>query len=180
MPADNSPRQVSSRQVPTSGGTRQTSNSSDRAPPPDFSGLPPDRRELAKKLSNVGVWAGRIAEVLSRFSAERIRANFQLYRRRAAEETIRKPGAWLYTAITNGYVLPNASPNEPGSDASPSPGTLPPLEHKETVSETKKGTYVAQGTSEERFHRCLSGRGGPDQRRFMYFAPERGGPERRV
>jgi len=61
--------------------------------PTDFSNLPSGKQDLAKKLSNVGVWAGRIAGLLSRFSAGRIWANFQLYCQRAAEQTIRKPGA---------------------------------------------------------------------------------------
>jgi len=185
----------------------------------------------------VGVWAGRIAELLSRFSTERIRANFQLYRRRAAEQTIRKPGAWLWKAITDGYALPNSSRSDPneqddldeqgggepermgepesrggpentsglentrGAESTSGPengrsaaasGSLPPLEHKEIVSEAKKDRYVSQGVSEERFHRCPASKAsrqasrgisrvdGPAERRFMYFDPEVGGPERRV
>jgi hypothetical protein len=147
---------------------------------------------LAEKLSNVGIWAGRIAEVLSRFSTARIRANFQLYRRRAAEQTIRKPGAWLYKAITDGYALPDSSLSEPEDNGSIVPGSLPPLQHKETVSEAKKDSYVAQGADEDQFHRCPSGNASerapgrtsrgdrPEERRFMYFDPDVGGPERRV
>ena len=179
VPTDNS-----SQQVAASEESSQTPSPNGEAPPPDFTGLPPEKQDLAEKLSNVGIWAGRIAEVLSRFSTERIRANFQLYRRRAAEQTIRKPGAWLYKAITDGYALPGLSTGEPEdkpeSSETTAPGALPPLQHKETVSEAKKDAYVARGTSEERFHRCLSGRGHPDEHRFMYFAPERGEPERRV
>lgn len=118
--------------------------------------------------------------MLSRFSTQRIRANFRLYHRRAAEETIRKPGAWLYTAITEGYALPDSNTDEPESSRSPAPGPLPCLEHKETVSEAKKDAYVAQGMGEERFHRCPSGRGGSEEVRFMYFDPDIGGPTRRV
>ncbi|WP_103017700.1 hypothetical protein [Salinibacter ruber] len=167
--------------------------SEDRSPPADFSDLPVEKRQLAKKLANVGVWAGRVAELLSRFSCDRIRANFQLYRRRAAEQTIRKPGAWLYKAITDGYVLPSSEsetgdPSSTGkapaggaSAGSPSScGTLSSLEHKETVSEAEKDEYIAQGVSEERFHRCLSGRGGGRGPQYMYFDPEAGGPTRRV
>lgn len=177
--------------------------SEDRSPPADFSDLPVEKRQLAKKLANVGVWAGRIAELLSRFSCDRIRANFQLYRRRAAEQTIRKPGAWLYKAITDGYVLPSSESETgdpsssskapsgkapagkaPAGGASAGPpsacGTLSSLEHKETVSEAEKDEYIAQGVSEERFHRCLSGRGGGRGPQYMYFDPEAGGPTRRV
>ena len=175
VPTDNS-----SQQVTASEESSQTPSPNGEAPPPDFTGLPPEKQDLAEKLSNVGIWAGRIAEVLSRFSTERIRANFQLYRRRTAEQTIRKPGAWLYAAITDEYALPGSSPDESEGSASAAPGSLPPLEHKGTLSEAKKDAYVAQGIDEERFHRCPSGRSGPEERRFMYFDPAVGGPERRV
>ena len=175
VPTDNS-----SQQVAASEESNQTPSPNGEAPPPNFSDLPPEKQDLAEKLSNVGIWAGRIAEVLTRFSAERIRVNFQLYRQRSAEQTIRKPGAWLYAAITDGYALPGSSPDESGGSVSAAPGSLPPLEHKETLSEAKKDAYVAQGIDEERFHRCPSGRSGPEERRFMYFDPAVGGPERRV
>ena len=89
-------------------------------------------------------------------------------------------GAWLYAAITDGYALPDSSPDESEGSVSAAPGSLPPPEHKETLSEAKKDAYVAQGIDEERFHRCPSGRNGPEERRFMYFDPAVGGPERRV
>ena len=131
---------------------------------------------------NVGLWAGRIAEVLSRFTLERIRANFELYRRRAAEQTIRKPGAWLHEAITEGYALEPSGEDGSGEDGlgEAPKGGLPALKHKETVSEAKKDAYVAQGTGEERFHRCPSGRDNSGERRYMYFDPEVGGPKRRT
>lgn len=172
---DNSPRQTA-----ISEEMGQTLISGSKAPPPDFSSLPPEKRDLAEKLSNVGIWAGRIAEVLSRFSTQRIQANFQLYRRRSAEQTIRKPGAWLYKAIAEGYALPDSKLDEPERRASTATGTLPPLEHKDTLSEAKKDAYVVQGIGEEHFHRCPSGRGGPNKLRFMYFDPDVGGPTPRV
>ena len=182
--ADAVPGENFSGQATAPEATGEASSSGGKAPPPDFSDLPPEKQDLAEKLSNVGIWAGRIAEVLSRFSTERIRANVQLYRRRAAEQTIRKPGAWLYKAITDGYALPGSSTgkpeDKPESSETTAPGALPPLQHEETVSEAKKDAYVAQGTDEERFHRCPSGRSGPEERRFMYFDPAVGGPERRV
>ncbi len=144
---------------------------------PDFSNLSPEKRDLAEKLQNVGVWAGRIAEFLSRFSPARIRANFELYRRRAAQQTIRRPGAWLSQAIAEGYALPAPSTAEPSSSSMG--GTLPPLEHKQTVSESEKEAYIAQGIDEDRFHRCLSGRDDTTGPRFMYFAPDTGGPSAR-
>jgi hypothetical protein len=66
----------------------------------------------------------------------------------------------------------------PGS--TPTSGSLPPLEQKETVSEAKKDAYVAGGLPEERFHRCLSPDNSASEPQFMYFSPEEGGPERQV
>jgi hypothetical protein len=174
------PTNHSSQERSRSENTRQTSNPSSKAPPPDFSDLPPKKRDLAEKLSNVGIWTGRIAEVLSRFSTERIRANFQLYRQRASGQAIRRPGAWLYKAITDGYALPDSNLSEPEGSGAAVPGSLPALEHKETLSEAKKDEYVAQGLDETRFHRCPSGRGQQGEARYMYFDPSIGGPERRV
>ena len=204
---------TASRRATAPGTADQTLEPAGKAPPPDFRGLPSEKQDLAEKLSDVSVWAGRIAELLSRFSAKRIWANFQLYRQRAAEQTIRKPGAWLWKAITDGYALSDCNldnssvdnpsvdePREGESGETSVPGSLPPLEHKEIVSEAKKDRYVSQGTSEDRFHRCPSGKAfgrtcgrtsrrtskgisegdGPAERRFMYFDPEMGGPRRRV
>jgi hypothetical protein len=150
------------------GGTRQRG--------PDFEDLPPEKQDLARKLSNVGVWAGRIADLLSRFSRGRIEANFQLYRQRAQEQTIRKPGAWLYKAIAEGYALPGAESNGEGSSSAER--AVP--NHKEILSEARKDTYVAQGIAKERFRRCLSPDRSSPEPQFMYFAPEEEGPERRV
>jgi hypothetical protein len=137
-------------------------NSNRKTSSPDFSNLPAEKQELAQKLANVGVWAGRTAEVLSRFSTERIRANFQLYRKRAAESTIRCHGAWLYQAITEGYTLPNSDTSAGAS----STGSTP--EHKQVVSPEEKEAYINQGIPKERFHRCLSEQEGA---RFMYLEP---------
>jgi hypothetical protein len=162
--------------------TQTTGKGPSREPPnqstgPDFGDLPSEKRDLAEKLQNVGVWAGRIAEFLSRFSTARIRANFELYRQRAARQTIHNSGAWLSQAIVEGYALPTDGSEE--SSLSSSTGSLPPLEHKQTISESEKESYVAQGVSEERFHRCLSGRKDATGPRFMYFAPDSGGPSAR-
>ncbi len=151
---------------------RQTSG--EISPPANYTDLPPEKQELAQKLANVGVWAGRIAELLSRFSCSRIRANFQLYRRRAPEQTIRKPGAWLYEAVTEGYALQSSGEDGPGGPSKES--SLPSLEHKETVSRAEKEEYTAQGIPKDRFHRCLSGPSGGNGPRYMYFDPEIGEP----
>ncbi|MFB6280376.1 MAG: hypothetical protein ABEK75_12790 [Salinibacter sp.] len=177
MPVNTQPRNRSGlkdQSQPNPDGENRTSLTA------DFSDLSPEKRDLAEKLANVGVWAGRIAEILSRFSTDRIRANFQLYRRRAAEQTIRKPGAWLYAAITDGYALPDADSEGTPDGKSASHGSLPPLEHKETLSEVKKDAYVAQGIGKNRFHRCPPSRDRPDEPRFMYFDPEVGGPAPRT
>ena len=149
-------------------------NSNRKTSSPDFSNLPAEKQELAQKLANVGVWAGRVAEVLSRFSTERIRANFQLYRKRAAENTIRCRGAWLYQAITEGYVLPSSdTPSDTPTEAS---STGPTPDHKQKVSPEEKEAYIHRGVPKERFYRCLSEQDKPNERRFMYFNPEIGGP----
>jgi hypothetical protein len=172
VPADTNHRRKRNRQRRRQAGERR-----EEVPAADFSDLSPEKQELAGKLANVGVWAGRIAEILSRFSRRRIQANFNLYRERAAEQIIRKPGAWLYEAITEGYALQPSGENGPGEAPKDGP---PVLKHKETVSEAKKDAYVAQGIGEDRFHRCLSGNGTGGEPQFMYFAPEEGGPERRI
>lgn len=160
---------------------QKQSNSEDPAQPeqrnqetsePDFSDLPPEKRELAQKLANVGVWPRRIAEVLSHYSKERIRANFQLYRRRAAENTIHSGGAWLYQAITEGYALPSSQGENRNSRLSSQQAP----EHKEIVSEEEKEAYINRGVPEERFHRCLSSEKGA---RFMYLDHDEG-PAQRV
>ncbi|MCS3856463.1 hypothetical protein GGP78_003166 [Salinibacter ruber] len=165
------------RGSPQTETTATASDSGKASPPADFSELPPEKRQLAKKLANVGVWAGRIAEILSRFSRRRIQANFDLYRERAAEQTIRNPGAWLHEAIVEGYALEPSGEERPGEAPKEGP---PGLKHKETVSEAKKDAYVAQGVGEDRFHRCLSGSGAGDEPQFMYFNPEVGGPTSRT
>lgn len=155
------PSPESDREPPDTKEPPHRKNSNRKTSSPDFSNLPAEKQELAQKLGNVGVWAGRVAEVLSRFSTERIRANFQLYRKRAAENTIHCGGAWLYRAITEGYTLPNSD-----TPAEASKGSTP--EHKQVVSEEEKEAYINQGIPKERFQRCLSEHNGPT---FMYFKP---------
>lgn len=72
--------------------------------------------------------------MLSPFSTQHIPVNFQFYRCRSAEQTVRSPGVWLYAATTGGYSLRGSSTGEPegGPEGSGStaPGSLPPLEHE--------------------------------------------------
>ena len=150
-------------------------------PLPSFSDLSPKKQSLGQKLINAGVWPDRAKECLSRYSEQRIEANFELYRQRAPE--IDDDGAWLCAAITDGYADLESSPPRAhaGDDDSTSEraGPLPPLDHKETLSEAKKDAYVAQGIDEDRFHRCPPSQHRPDETRFMYFDPEIGEPTRR-
>jgi hypothetical protein len=150
-------------------------------PLPSFSDLSPKKQSLGQKLVNAGVWPERAKECLNRYSERRIEANFQLYRQRAPE--IDDDGAWLCAAITDGYADLTSSPSKSHAgdtdSTSEQAGPLPPLDHKETLSEVKKDAYVAQGIDEGRFHRCPPSQHRPDETRFMYFDPEIGEPTRR-
>jgi hypothetical protein len=166
----------------TRGGRRQATSPppsrNSQQKPPDLSEFSPEQQDLGQILANVGVWPGRIIEVLTRYSASRIRANFQLFRQRNNNRgDIHSPGAWLYKAITQGYALPSSSqaPNEP--DGSSNRSSLPSLSHKHIVSEAEKDACVASGIAEECFHQCPPDQEGP---RYMYFDPEIGGPRKRV
>ncbi|MFB6274495.1 MAG: hypothetical protein ABEL51_16550 [Salinibacter sp.] len=169
VPPEESPKEeASSTSRETQGSSRQRDKIS------DFNDLSPEKKKLAEKLQNVGIWAGRIAEILNRYSPGRIQANFELFRQRDSEQTIRSSGAWLYKAITEGYALPQHS--SPQGDEPPD-GTSPPsLKHKEVVSEEEMEAYVQRGVPEERFHRCLSEEPGA---RYMYLDPSAGSPNER-
>jgi hypothetical protein len=140
--------------------------------------IPPDQRPLARKLLNVGVWPRRIPALLRRFSAGRIEANFHLYRQRATEETIHRPGAWLNRAITQGFApyTTGADTDTPSDQLVANDKPLPPLTDKTRVSEAVKSAYVDRGTPESAFHLCKPGSAKP----YMYFDPEGDGPTRRV
>ena len=148
----------------------------------DDENLTPDQTKVAEKLSNVGIWKDRIAEVIEKYSLDRIRANFQLYRERSSQQEIQSPGGWLYRAIVEGYVIPNPTPERTSEDRLGPSETepSPELEHQEVVSESEKEFHVSRGVAEEQFHRCLSREGRAEEARYMYFDPEVGGPKRRV
>jgi hypothetical protein len=115
---------------------------------------------------NAGVWPKAATKLLRRFSEERIRANFALFRQRAP--SIKRPGAWLRKAITEGYALPSPSgragqsgfsgrespPDSPasrvddesgarsaGGHSLPEPGTK--------VSETRRRSLIRKGLATE-------------------------------
>jgi hypothetical protein len=148
--AENSPEPRSGPNGEGPSSTNQTNQqvSGGGSPAADFSGLPPEKRDLAEKLQNVGVWAGRIAEILIRFSLSRIRANFELYRQQDREQRSRKPGAWLHQATTDGYALSSSDESDlpgqqDGSENGTQDGTLP--EAGEKVSERRKRALIRKG-----------------------------------
>jgi hypothetical protein len=152
----------------------------------DLTGFSGRKRALGQKLANAGVWPRRIPELLGRYTADRIEANFQLYRKRAQQ--VRESGAWLAAAIEGGYALPSppdgsspesssepsgpASPEEnprqakrlnradgQGAPALPEPGTK--------VTETRKRALIEAGLAAEAdFDRFRHG--GPEEKQHFY------------
>jgi hypothetical protein len=147
----------------------------------NLTGFSRRKRALGQKLVNAGVWPRRIPELLGRYSAERIEANFQLYRKRARQ--VKKSGAWLAAAIEGGYALPSPSDGSPpkapdgdpeaASSGAESPistdrGSAPSLPEPGTkVSQERKDALIRAGlAAEEDFDRAPSDeRGIP---RFFY------------
>jgi len=121
----------------------------------DLTGFSDRKRQLGQKLANVGVWPRRIPELLGGYSAERIEANFQLYRQRAPQ--IRNRGAWLAAAIEGGFALPSPSKpsGEPPHDGSGSAegraeGGRPALPEPGTkVSEARRRELIEAGLAAE-------------------------------
>jgi hypothetical protein len=124
-------------------GENAEDNSGGNAGSPDLSRFPGRLQPLGEALINAGVNAGQVPGLLTRFSAERIEANFELFRRRAP--SVKRPGAWLYSAITQGYAVPSPSGGDGtestggplGSEGVPEPGTK--------VSETRKRELIRRG-----------------------------------
>ena len=131
--------------------------------------LPNDQRQWGKTLRNVGVSSYRIRQILQRYAPERIEANFELYRQRASETSIKNPGAYLAQAITEGWALPAQ-----GSGAESGTSSLPTLEAKDTVSAAERDAYIEAGVSPEPFYSRGEGPNGEEQ--FMYLP---NGPKRR-
>ena len=149
------------------------------------------KRKLGQALVDAGVWRGPTLELLRRYSAERIAANLKRARRKRLQ--IADLGAWLYTAISEGYALPSPgskasdrnsgdyteeSPDESHSSGSEqkSRKSLPPLSHKQKVSTTQLKAYVRQGiASADDFHR-FADPGEPEVEQHIYFDPAIGGP----
>jgi hypothetical protein len=129
---------------------------------------------------NVGVRPKATAQLLSRHSPERIRANFDLYRQRAAE--IRRPGAWLFVAIRDGYALPRPEAGDWGEKPLPegdsggssgeksrpgSPSSLP--EPGTKVSEIRKRELIARGLATDAdFDKFADYDRQPDKKQHFY------------
>lgn len=112
----------------------------------DLSGFSKRLQSLGEALINVGVNAGQVPYLLNRFSAERIEVNFELYRKQAP--SVQRPGAWLYAAITEGFVLPSPSTREGnGSKDDSATGSVP--EPGTKVSETRKRELIRQDRATE-------------------------------
>ncbi|PQJ26721.1 hypothetical protein BSZ35_19210 [Salinibacter sp. 10B] len=128
----------------------------------DLTDFSEQKRQLGQKLANAGVWPSSIPELLARHSAQRIEANFELFRERAP--SVKNQGAFLRAAIEEGYALPSPSscPSETGEKTSaedharrdeadgrsiadatalPQPGTK--------VSEAKKQQLIEEGLATE-------------------------------
>jgi hypothetical protein len=101
-------REAASRRKRSSRSEGDSSNqTSTRASRPSLGEFPERLQSLGKALMNAGVWPEAATKLLRRFSEERIRANFALFRERAP--SVKRPGAWLRKAITEGYALPSPS-----------------------------------------------------------------------
>ena len=146
-----------------------------------LTGFSDRKRALGQKLANAGVWPRRIPELLGRYSADRIEANFQLYRKRAQQ--VKKSGAWLAAAIEGGYALPSPSEGSPSKapggdpEAAPSGAERPTSADGESapalpepgtkVSQERKDALIRAGQAErEDFDRAPADERGAA--RFFY------------
>jgi hypothetical protein len=127
---------------------------------------------------NVGVQPRCVPGLLTRFSAGRIEANLQLYRQRAP--AVQKPGAWLYSAITQGFALPSpkeTAPKEIGTEGAPSGRSgyanqdgdrsfIP--EPGEKVSETLRRELIREGLAREEDFDKFSDYDDPDRKQHFF------------
>ena len=168
-----------------------TDEPSSRESAADFSDFSHRMEALGRKLVNVGIWPHRAKECLRRYAAERIEANFELYRERASE--VEDDGAWLCAAITDGYAdLEGGGPDNSRSAGGDTPngreeeetscdsGRAPRSDHKQKVSAEEKRTFVRQcpGLRAGDFHRFRCAE-DPARKQFLYLDPSVGGPSRK-
>lgn len=122
---------------------------------------------LGQFLETAGVRPRCIPRLLTRFSAKRIEANIQLYRHRAP--SVDRPGAWLYTAITEGYALPSPSQSESSGRESRSEAQDSLLPESGTkVSETRKRDLIRQGLAQEADFDKFNDYDNPDRKQHFF------------
>jgi hypothetical protein len=168
----------SSRQRKSPRSKPESSNRTGTSPTDiDLSGFSERLQGLGETLMNVGVRPGCVPGLLTRFSAGRIEANLQLYRRRAP--AVEKPGAWLYTAITQGFALPSQkiASEETGTEGASSGSSsdtnqdghssfLP--EPGEKVSETLRRELIREGLAREEDFDKFNDYDDPDRKQHFF------------
>ncbi len=150
---------------------------------------------LLRKLTNAGVWPREAGKLVQRYSASRVEANFQLWRRRKNDPeapSVGTDGAFLRAAITEGYAAftkDNASAKGDGSGkettstrkAAPAKKAAPAqkVSHKQKVSPREKRRLTREeGMDPAHFHRYRRAR-SPEEKQFLYLDPAAGGPQPR-
>jgi len=152
----------------------------------DLSGFSKRLQDLGEVLMNVGVRARCVPGLLTRFSAGRIEANLQLFRQRAP--AVKKPGAWLYAAITQGFALPSpegiASTGSKGDSSNRSEyraggtnghSSLP--QPGEKVSETLRRELIREGLAREEDFDKFSDYADPDRKQHFFQLEKAGSPK---
>ncbi|MCS4119199.1 hypothetical protein [Salinibacter ruber] len=167
------------------------------SPEKDFSetGFSETESGLLRKLTNAGVWPREAGKLVQRYSASRVEANFQLWRRRKNDPeapSVGTDGAFLRAAIAEGYAAfteDNAFAKDNGSGkettstrkAAPAKKAAPAqkVSHKQKVSPREKRRLTREeGMDPAHFHRYRRAR-SPEEKQFLYLDPAAGGPQPR-
>jgi hypothetical protein len=165
-PGNRAARRPSTRTDSSEGASRNDQNI-----PPDeeisLDGFADSLQRLGQALADADVRPQCIPRLLTRFSAERIEANLKLYHQRAP--SVERPGAWLYSAITQGYALPSSCQRDSphGSKSSertegflPEPGTK--------VSKNRKQALIRKGLATEEDFDKFADYYDPDRKQHFY------------
>ncbi len=202
-------RKTSSRKTSASGeeaSTRRRDQTAGKAssgsrfpekdsPEKDFSetGFSETESGLLRKLTNAGVWPREAGKLVQRYSASRVEANFQLWRRRKNDPeapSVGTDGAFLRAAIAEG----NGSGKETTSTRKAAPAKKAALakkvapaqkvSHKQKVSPREKRRLTREeGMDPAHFHRYRRARSqedqSPEEKQFLYLDPAAGGPQPR-
>jgi len=174
-----SSRRSSSRQRKSPRSNPESSNRAATDPSDiDLSRFAERLQELGEILISVGVRPRCVPGLLTRFSAGRIEANLQLYRRRAP--AVEKPGAWLYAAITQGFALPSPkktaseetsteeAPSGRPSETNQGGGSSFLPEPGEKVSETLRRELIREGLAREEDFDKFSDYDDPDRKQHFF------------